>query len=281
MIITPSRHAQIRTIFQLQALASPVGQKALTAVTKQTPLEQNSRSHLPVYPRGPKGRRPSSCRAELTAKDAFHTSNGSKMAGHPDTHGGRAVTFVTGNVNKLREVEAILGDAVPLRNQMINLPELQGEPEEISRQKCRLAAQQIHGPVLVEDTCLCFNALKGLPGPYVKWFLDKLGPAGLVQLLAGFEDKTGYALCIFSFVEDETKEPIAFVGRCDGTIVPPRGPTNFGWDPIFQPLGYDQTYAEMSKEAKNAISHRKRSLDLVHDYFLANKDVLGLAVKQT
>eukprot|EP00899_Mesostigma_viride_P016505 jgi/Mesvir1/24856/Mv22091-RA.2 len=214
MIITPSRHAQIRTIFQLQALASPVGQKALTAVTKQTPLEQNSRSHLPVYPRGPKGRRPSSCRAELTAKDAFHTSNGS-MAGHPDTHGGRAVTFVTGNVNKLREVEAILGDAVPLRNQMINLPELQGEPEEISRQKCRLAAQQIHGPVLVEDTCLCFNALKGLPGPYVKWFLDKLGPAGLVQLLAGFEDKTGYALCIFSFVEDETKEPIAFVGRCD------------------------------------------------------------------
>jgi inosine triphosphate pyrophosphatase len=44
-------------------------------------------------------------------------------------------------------------------------PELQGEPEEIAREKCRLAAAQIAGPVMVEDTSLCFNALHGLPGP--------------------------------------------------------------------------------------------------------------------
>ena len=49
-----------------------------------------------------------------------------------------------------------------------DLPELQGEPEEISRAKCRLAAQQIGGPVMVEDTSLCFNALNGLPGVYIK-----------------------------------------------------------------------------------------------------------------
>jgi len=47
------------------------------------------------------------------------------------------------------------------------VPELQGEPEDISREKARLAAREIGGPVLVEDTCLCFNALKGLPGPYM------------------------------------------------------------------------------------------------------------------
>ena len=54
----------------------------------------------------------------------------------------------------------------------------QGEPEEIAREKCVLAAKQVHGPVMVEDTSLCFNAYKGLPGPYIKWFLQKLGHDG-------------------------------------------------------------------------------------------------------
>ena len=81
--------------------------------------------------------------------------------------------------------------------QSLDLPELQGEPEEIAKEKCRLAAQQIKGPVMVEDTSLCFNAMQGLPGPYIKWFLQKLKPDGLSKMLDGFEDKTGYAQCIF------------------------------------------------------------------------------------
>ncbi|KAL3634414.1 hypothetical protein CASFOL_021468 [Castilleja foliolosa] len=86
--------------------------------------------------------------------------------------GGRAVllqpvTFVTGNAKKLEEVRAILGNSIPFRSLKLDLPELQGEPEEISREKARLAAKEVNGPVLVEDTCLCFNALEGLPGPYM------------------------------------------------------------------------------------------------------------------
>lgn len=65
----------------------------------------------------------------------------------------------------------------------VDLPELQGEPEDIAREKCRLAAQQVQGPVMVEDTSLCFNAMGGLPGPYCKWFLQNLGPAGLHKML--------------------------------------------------------------------------------------------------
>ena len=53
--------------------------------------------------------------------------------------------------------------------------------------------------VMVEDTCLCFHAYKGLPGPYIKWFLEKMGHAGLNQMLAGFEDKTAYAQCTFAY----------------------------------------------------------------------------------
>lgn len=67
----------------------------------------------------------------------------------------------------------------------VDLPEYQGEIEEISREKCRVATKQIEGPVLVEDTSLCFDALGGLPGPYIKWFLEKLKPEGLHKMLAG------------------------------------------------------------------------------------------------
>ena len=51
----------------------------------------------------------------------------------------------------------------------IDLPELQGDPRTVSLEKCKLASLQVNGPVLVEDTSLCFNALGGLPGVYVKW----------------------------------------------------------------------------------------------------------------
>ena len=61
----------------------------------------------------------------------------------------------------------------------IDLPEFQGEPDEISRAKCLEAAKRVNGAVMTEDTCLCFNALGGMPGPYVKWFLKAVGPPGL------------------------------------------------------------------------------------------------------
>ena len=72
--------------------------------------------------------------------------------------------------HRLEEVIAILGDSLPfnLISQKIDLPELQGEPDEVSKAKCALAAEQVKGPVMVEDTSLCFNALGGLPGVYIK-----------------------------------------------------------------------------------------------------------------
>ncbi|NXQ73671.1 ITPA pyrophosphatase, partial [Quiscalus mexicanus] len=149
------------------------------------------------------------------------------------------------------------------------VPEYQGEPDEISVQKCREAARQVQGPVIVEDTCLCFNALGGLPGPYIKWFLEKLKPEGLYKLLAGFEDKSAYALCTFAFSSGNPEEPVKlFKGQTHVVIVEPRGPRDFGWDPCFQPNGYNQTYAEMPKAVKNSISHRYRALSELSAFFL-------------
>ncbi|XP_071491435.1 inosine triphosphate pyrophosphatase-like [Diadema antillarum] len=180
----------------------------------------------------------------------------------------RTLTFVTGNKNKLEEVKAILGKQFDVQSVAIDLPEFQGEPDDISRSKCLEAVKHIQGPVIVEDTCLCFNALGGLPGPYIKWFLSKLGPSGLHRLLTGWEDKSAYALCTFAYSTGEKTKPVQlFQGKTEGSIVEPRGPPNFGWDPCFQPKGYDQTYAEMASELKNSISHRGKALQLLAEFF--------------
>jgi len=180
----------------------------------------------------------------------------------------KRLNFITGNKNKLTEVRAIVGDTVDLQNQSLDLVEIQGTIEEISTDKCLRAAAIVNGPVLVEDTCLCFNALKELPGPYIKWFLEALGHEGLNNLLAAYPDKSAQAVCTFAYCEGPGHKPIIFQGRTDvslpilhftsgspnvvqGKIVPARGPTNFGmpflqtclfipcslstgWDPIFE-----------------------------------------------
>eukprot|EP00800_Vazella_pourtalesii_P012687 TRINITY_DN29747_c0_g1_i1.p1 TRINITY_DN29747_c0_g1~~TRINITY_DN29747_c0_g1_i1.p1 ORF type:complete len:192 (-),score=32.77 TRINITY_DN29747_c0_g1_i1:73-648(-) len=183
--------------------------------------------------------------------------------------GKRLLTFVTGNPGKLREATAIFGEDMPwkLVSSKLDLPEFQGEPDDISIEKCKIAMEKVKGAVMVEDTCLCFNALKGMPGPYIKWFLDKLGHDGLNKMLAGFEDKTAYALCTFAFHSGkEGDDVLLFRGRTEGTIVPATGDNKFGWDPIFKPHGYSKTFAELDGDSKNAISHRSKALALLKEH---------------
>ena len=66
--------------------------------------------------------------------------------------------------------------------------------------------------------------------------------------------------------EGQGKEHKLFVGRCEGKIVAPQGDNAFGWDPIFMPNGHNKTFAEISLEAKNKISHRGNALKLVKAY---------------
>eukprot|EP01043_Picozoa_sp_COSAG02_P052809 COSAG02_NODE_5746_length_4072_cov_5.959476_2_plen_209_part_00 len=190
-----------------------------------------------------------------------------------------AITFVTGNKKKLEEVQRILstGDtAFPfgITSTKIDLPELQGEPLEISEEKVKLAAAEVGGPVMCEDTSLCFNALNGLPGPYIKWFLEKTGHEGLNNLLAAYPDKSAYAQTIFGLCAGPGKPVHTFDGRTAGVIVPARGPLDFGWDPVFEPSegSGGKTYAEMEKDEKNAISHRGKALDQLRSWLVENAD---------
>lgn len=90
----------------------------------------------------------------------------------------------------------------------IDLPEYQGESDEIVIKKCEEAARAVQGPVLIEDTCLCFNALGGMPGPYIKWFLEKIGPQGSCSVpdcfwfLAHQNRVYSEAFCKFKYFSD-------------------------------------------------------------------------------
>jgi inosine triphosphate pyrophosphatase len=187
------------------------------------------------------------------------------------------ITFVTGNKKKLEEVQRILGTDLPfdITNKKVDLPELQGDSLEIAKEKCLEAARLVGGAVITEDTSLCFTALKDLPGPYIKWFLEKCGHEGLNNMIGTYDDKSGYAQTVVAFCPGPDQEVVIFDGRTKGKIVPARGKLDFGWDAIFEPdEGKGLTYAEMNKDEKDAISHRSRAMMQLKDYFSNEKDAI-------
>ena len=165
------------------------------------------------------------------------------------------LNFITSNKNKLAEVQAILSTTpVALTNTSLDLVEIQGSIEEIAIDKARRAAEATSSAVLTEDTALSFRALKGLPGPYIKYFLEALDHEGLNNLLMAYEDKGATAVCTFAYCAGPGHTPILFQGKCEGKIVPARGPGTFGWDAVFEFEGEGETYAEMEKAKKVCIS---------------------------
>lgn len=174
------------------------------------------------------------------------------------------IIFVTGNRNKVREVQAILGDAVNLKHVDLELPEYQGDRNFIVTEKAKYAAEKIDGNILVEDVSLAFNALGGLPGPYIKWFVQQAGVPSLPRMLQGFDTKEAAAMCTYCIIM-KGKNPLIVEGKVMGTIVEPRGQNGFGWDAVFLPNGFETTYAEMTTEVKNSMSERRIALtELLH-----------------
>ena len=174
------------------------------------------------------------------------------------------IYFVTGNKEKFREVKDIL-KGFEVEQVDIDLPELQGEPEDIVKEKAKLAAEKSGKAVFVEDTCLCFIELNGLPGPYVKDFIKKIKIQGLYELASKLGDTSAVAIASIGYCEPGN-EALVFQGKVKGKIVSPRGDPRFQWDQIFMPEGFDRTFSEMSIEEKNKISHRKLAFEEFRQY---------------
>eukprot|EP00013_Stygamoeba_regulata_P026044 CAMPEP_0177651438 /NCGR_PEP_ID=MMETSP0447-20121125/12548_1 /TAXON_ID=0 /ORGANISM="Stygamoeba regulata, Strain BSH-02190019" /LENGTH=188 /DNA_ID=CAMNT_0019154519 /DNA_START=164 /DNA_END=730 /DNA_ORIENTATION=- len=179
----------------------------------------------------------------------------------------KTVVFVTGNDKKFEEVTKILdSSAVTFKRLSLDLDELQGSSKQIVEHKVRQAAHKVDGPVFVEDVSLCFAALNGMPGPYIKYFLENCGLDGLVTMLRGFDNYAAQAVCTVGYCEGPGRDVHIFEGVVEGTIVHQRGGKRFGWDPIFQPAGLDVTYAEMAVEDKNKMSHRFLAFSKLRDF---------------
>lgn len=164
------------------------------------------------------------------------------------------IIFLTGNKNKFEEAKQIIPD---LEQSDIDLTEIQSlDPKEIIAHKLNEAKKNIKGNLVVEDTSLYLDCLNGLPGPLIKWFLKTTGNEGLVKIAESFGNTKAVAKVIVGFAKEDGSEEF-FEGSINGNIVKPRGETNFGWDPIFEPEGYDKTFAEMTTEEKGKISMRK------------------------
>ena len=171
--------------------------------------------------------------------------------------------FITSNDNKAKEVSLFLGRE--LTRKSLQIPEIQAViVEEVVKDKALKAYNIIKRPVLVEDTGLFLKYLNDFPGAMIKWLLESVGPEGICEIVKD-KDRRAYAETSFCMYDGEAFH--LFTGRADGTITDsPRGSNGFGWDSIFQPKGLSATFAEITTEEKNKISHRGRALMKLKEY---------------
>lgn len=173
------------------------------------------------------------------------------------------IYFITGNKNKLEEARQIIPELVGLD---IDLPEIQEiDAHKIIEAKLLEAKKHNSGEFVVEDTSLYFDATPGLPGPLIKWFLKTIGNQGMADLVNKYNQKTGRAVDLIGYM-DSNGNISYFEGSIKGSITQLRGNNGFGWDAIFQPEGFNETFAEMSQSNKNKISMRKIAFEKLRDY---------------
>jgi XTP/dITP diphosphohydrolase len=189
---------------------------------------------------------------------------------------GDKLVIATHNPGKMREIADLLE---PLGLSCVGAEELGlPEPEEIGNSfvdnadlKAREAADLSGLPALADDSGISADALHGLPGIFsARWAEDESGNRDFRRAMervwreveaAGPEaGRDAHFTCALSLAWPNDGKAESFEGRVDGTLVwPPRGDKGFGYDPMFVPAGYDQTFGEMDPAEKHKISHRARA----------------------
>ena len=188
----------------------------------------------------------------------------------------REIVLSTDNINKLREIREILED---LDIKIYGKSDIEGLDFEVIEdgdtlydnaiKKASAMAERVDFAVLADDTGLFVKALNGEPGVhsarYASEHDDKKNREKLLNNLKDKEDRSAYFKTEIILI-DENKNIIPIEGVCPGKIsLEERGDNGFGYDSIFIPDGFDKTFAEMSHEEKNQISHRSRALKNLRD----------------
>jgi len=185
------------------------------------------------------------------------------------------LVFATNNKHKLNELQAILGDRIKLLSLKEigcdeDIPEEQETLEGNAGQKAFYIYNKFGYNCFADDTGLEIEALNGEPGVYSARYAgeEKSAEANMDKVLAGLfkiNNRNARFRTVISLVINGTE--IQFEGVVEGKILDEkRGKSGFGYDPIFQPDGLNETFAEMNLTEKNKISHRGRAIEKLIQY---------------
>jgi len=191
------------------------------------------------------------------------------------------VVLATRNPGKLRELDRILGSQIRLAGLQDfpgapDVPETGATFEENALLKARAIAAHTGLAAVADDSGLCVDAMNGMPGVLSARWAGGHGDdqANLDLLLAQIADvpdarRGARFVCAAALVAPDGREWVV-TGTVEGRLIRvPRGSGGFGYDPIFVPDGFTQTTAEMTAEAKNAISHRGRAFRALAPFIAA------------
>ncbi|MCL5788401.1 MAG: RdgB/HAM1 family non-canonical purine NTP pyrophosphatase [Candidatus Marsarchaeota archaeon] len=187
----------------------------------------------------------------------------------------RGILLVTGNNGKFREAREIglkYGVKV-VQESTIEKFEIQASDVSKVAELAALAAyNRLKAPLIVDDTALHIDALKGFPGVYSSYVYTTIGLSGILRLMEGVENRGATFECAVSYYDGNLMK--TFVGRLGGVIVTEvRGTGGFGYDPIFSPLARPgKTLGEVSLEEKNTYSHRAVALTSFFKWFTGDSE---------
>ena len=192
----------------------------------------------------------------------------------------KRLVFATNNAHKLEEIRAILGNSIEILSLAdihchADIPETADTLEGNARQKSRYVYEHYGLDCFADDTGLEVESLGGAPGVYSARYADGQGhdsQANMNKLLKEMEEKNDRKAQLRTIISlIEKGEERQFEGIVKGQITrEKRGESGFGYDPIFQPDGYETTFAELGSDIKNRISHRARAVAALCDYLRKN-----------
>ncbi|HEY9117632.1 MAG TPA: RdgB/HAM1 family non-canonical purine NTP pyrophosphatase [Roseivirga sp.] len=189
------------------------------------------------------------------------------------------ICFTTNNAHKLEEVKRIIGDSIKLLSLSDirfegEIPETHETLEENSLEKAQYIFDRFKIPVFSEDSGLEVEALGGKPGVHTAHYSGSRDALSNMNKVLGElnsnDSRMAQFRAVMTYIDAKGKMK-QFEGIVKGTIAQEiSGTDGFGYDPIFIPEGYDLTFAELSSDIKNSISHRKGALEKLLHFLKSN-----------
>lgn len=189
----------------------------------------------------------------------------------------KTLVFATNNLHKLKELRQMVGDRITILslkdiNCFDEIPEDFSTLEENAVQKAKFVKEKYGFDCFADDTGLEVDSLGGAPGVRSARYAgeehdSKANMNLLLRNMEGKTDRKARFRTVIALIQGE--EIKLFEGKVEGNIMEkPSGDSGFGYDPIFQPLGWNRTFAEVSEKEKNEISHRGMAVKNLIEYLI-------------